>query len=65
MMEYAKAYNLAAQRNLGFLLDKIGVSTDVLYQTAGRKMAGFSRMHRNAKTFNAKWRLYYDPGVID
>ncbi len=65
MIEYAKAYNLTIQRNLGFLLDAVGVSTDVLYEIAHTKMTGFSKMHGNAKTFNAKWRLYYDPGVID
>jgi predicted transcriptional regulator of viral defense system len=65
MIDYAKAYNLTTQRNLGFLLDAIGVSTDALYEIARKKNAGFSKMHRNAKTFNAKWRLYYDHGVID
>jgi len=65
MTEYAKAYNLTIQRNLGFLLDTVGASTDALYQTASKKKVGFSKMHRNAKTFNAKWRLYYDPGVIN
>jgi predicted transcriptional regulator of viral defense system len=64
MIDYAKAYNLTIQRNLGFLLDAVGVSTDVLYQIARKKTTGFSKMHRNAKTFNSKWRLYYDPGVI-
>ncbi len=64
MIGYAKAYNLTSQRNLGFLLDAVGVSTDVLHEIARKKMTGFSKMYRNAKTFNAKWRLYYDPGVI-
>ncbi len=65
MIDYAKKYNLTIQRNLGFLLDTIGVSTDVLYQIASKKKTGFSKVYRNAKKFNAKWRLYYDPGVID
>jgi hypothetical protein len=64
MIEYAKAYNLTIQRNLGFLLDAVGVSTDALREITRKNMTGFSRMHGNAKTFNAKWRLYYDPGVI-
>ena len=65
MIDYAKSYNLTIQRNLGFLLDRIFVSTDALYQIVGKKKTGFSKMHRNAKAFNAKWRLYYDPGVIN
>ena len=65
MMGYAKAYNLTIQRNLGFLLDAIGISTDALYEIASKKKTGFSKMHGNAKKFNAKWRLYYDHGVID
>jgi len=65
MITYAKAYNLTTQRNLGFLLDAVGVSTDALYEIARKKNKGFSKMHAKAKTFNAKWRLYYDHGVID
>jgi predicted transcriptional regulator of viral defense system len=63
MINYAKVYNLTTQRNLGFLLDAIGVSTDALYEIASRNKRGFSNMHAKAKTFNAKWRLYYDPGI--
>jgi predicted transcriptional regulator of viral defense system len=64
MINYAKAYNLTTQRNLGFLLDAVGVSTGALHEIARKKRTGFSKMHRTAKTFNAKWRLYYDHGVI-
>jgi predicted transcriptional regulator of viral defense system len=63
MTDYAKTHNLTIQRNLGFLLDAVGVSTDNLYEIVRKKKTGFSKMHANAKTFNAKWRLYYDPGV--
>ena len=63
MIEYAKAYNLTTQRNLGFLLDAVDVSTEALYEITSKKKTGFSKMHAKAKTFNAKWRLYYDPGV--
>jgi predicted transcriptional regulator of viral defense system len=64
MIDYARAYNLTIQRNLGFLLDAVGVSTDALHEITRKKTAGFSKMHRNASSFNAKWRLYYDAGVI-
>jgi predicted transcriptional regulator of viral defense system len=63
MTDYAKTHSLTIQRNLGFLLDAVGVSTDSLYEIVRKKKTGFSKMHANAKTFNAKWRLYYDPGV--
>jgi predicted transcriptional regulator of viral defense system len=65
MVDYAKAYNLTTIRTLGFLSDTIGVSSDALYETADKNMKGFSRMHAQAKTFNAKWRLYYDPRIIE
>jgi predicted transcriptional regulator of viral defense system len=65
MIEYAKAYNITVQRNLGFLLDSIGVSSDPLHAIAHGNRKGFSKMHPGAKTFNAKWRLYYDPGIIE
>ena len=65
MIEFAKTYNITVQRNLGFLLDTIGVSSDALYEIARSNRKGFSKMHPGAKTFNAKWRLYYDPGIIE
>jgi predicted transcriptional regulator of viral defense system len=63
--DYAKAYNLATVRNLGFLFDTIGISSDALREVVDKNRGGFSRMHAQAKTFNAKWRLYYDPRVIE
>lgn len=65
MIEFARAYNITVQRNLGFLLDTIGISSDVLYEIARSNRKGFSKMHPGAKTFNAKWRLYYDPGIVE
>lgn len=64
MITYAKAYSLTVQRNLGFLLDAISVSTDSLYEIVRKKNLGFSKMHAQAQDFNAKWRLYYDHRVI-
>ncbi len=64
MIDYAKAYNLTTQRILGFLLDSVGASTDALHEIVRRKKGSFSKMHAKAKTFNAKWRLYYDAGII-
>jgi len=63
MIEYAKRYNVTVQRNLGFLLDSVGVSTEALYQITKQKTGSWSKMHSKAKNFNAKWRLYYDSGV--
>ncbi len=57
MIRCAKSYSLTIRRNLGFLLDAIGVSSDALYEIATRNRRGFSNMHAKAKTFNAKWRL--------
>jgi predicted transcriptional regulator of viral defense system len=65
MISYAKTYTLTVQRNLGFLLDAISVSTDALYEIARQEKTGFSNMHAKAKSFSAKWRLYYDNGVIN
>ncbi len=65
MTKYAMAYSITVQRNLGFLLDAVGVSSDALYQAASDNRKGFTKMHPGAKTFNSRWRLYYDPGVIE
>lgn len=64
MIDFAKTYNITTQRNLGFLLDTIGVPSDRLYEIVRQNRKGFSRMHVSAKAFSAKWRLYYDPGII-
>ena len=53
------------QRNFGFLLDAIGVSTNRLHEIAHKNRKGFSKMHAGAKAFNGKWRLYHDPEVME
>lgn len=65
MTDYAKAYNITTVRKLGFLFDTIGVSSEALEEIARENKTGFSKIHAQAKTFNAKWRLYYDPRVIE
>jgi predicted transcriptional regulator of viral defense system len=65
MIDFAKTYTITVQRNLGFLLDTIGISSDALHEIARSNRKGFSKMHPGAKAFNAKWRLYYDPGIVE
>jgi predicted transcriptional regulator of viral defense system len=64
MISYAQAYSLTIQRNLGFLLDTIDVSSDALCEIVRKNKIGFSKMTATSETFNAKWRLYYDAGII-
>jgi hypothetical protein len=65
MIDFAKAYTITVQRNLGFLLDTIGISSDALHEIARSNRKSFSKMHAGVKAFNAKWRLYYDPGIVE
>jgi len=63
LKEYAKRYSLSMVREIGFLLDQIDVNTADLY-TARIKENSYSKISREAQTFNAKWRLYYDNRFI-
>jgi hypothetical protein len=47
-------------REIGFLLDQLQVETDDLYTVVHTKGSSYSKMSKDADTFNAKWRLYYD-----
>lgn len=58
LITYARKFPLATKRKLGFLLDLLGVNTHRLLSTISKK--GYSRLTRNSKKFNAKWRLYYE-----
>jgi len=63
LQEYAFKYGVSIQRKAGFFLDQINVdSSKLLEKTKLRK--GFSKFTKESKTFNAKWRLYYDDRII-
>jgi predicted transcriptional regulator of viral defense system len=60
LKQYAQRYSLTVVREIGFLLDQLQVETDDLYTVVHTKGSSYSKMSKDADTFNAKWRLYYD-----
>lgn len=56
---FIKKQSTTDQRILGFLFDKAGVDSDyILHLVRTKKNCSF--MTQKSKTFNAKWRLYYE-----
>ena len=51
------------QKKIGFLLDKLGMETEDLYQIVNGKKS-YSKMTNDSKQFSGKWRLYYDRKII-
>jgi predicted transcriptional regulator of viral defense system len=60
---YARKFNLDVIRQIGFFLDRNDVDTQDLVQMVQGKN-NYSRMTKDAKQFDAKWRLYFDPAVV-
>lgn len=60
---FALKFNISVQRKLGFLLDQVGVNADKLLVSV-KQCKGFSRLSKESKIFNAKWRVYYDDKII-
>ena len=56
--KFGEKQSSAVQRILGFLFDKAGIDSIYLHGlTKGESSS--SRMTKDSKLFNAKWRLYY------
>jgi hypothetical protein len=62
LKKYAAKFNLDVVRQVGFFLDLLGIETSELKSIVAGK-TGYSRMTKNSKDFNAKWRLYYDDRI--
>jgi len=58
IVEYSMQFPLTTKRKLGFLLDKLGINTQILIKAVHKK--GYSLLTKNSKKFNKKWRIYYE-----
>lgn len=64
LKQYTLKFNMDVIRQTGFFLDRLEIKTDDLLRVvAGKK--SYSRMTKESKEFNAKWRLYFDHSIID
>ena len=56
--EFSREQSVTVRRILGFLCDKAGIDSNYLHKLTKGKSSN-SRMTKDSKSFNAKWRLYY------
>ncbi|MEK7527841.1 MAG: hypothetical protein AAB574_02400 [Patescibacteria group bacterium] len=63
LQNYALRSDMTIRRKIGFFLDQLGVNTQGLYRILAENK-GLSRFTKESKTFNAKWRIYYDNRII-
>lgn len=60
---YLVRANLTTQRIFGFLLDSLDLDSSSI-QELGRKSLMVSKLTPHSTAYNAKWRLYYEPSLI-
>ncbi|MFH1825366.1 MAG: hypothetical protein ABH873_09140 [Candidatus Firestonebacteria bacterium] len=63
LKEYASKFNYDVIRQIGFFLDKLDISTNDLYKLISGKTS-YSKMTKDSKVFNSKWRLYFDDKIV-
>ena len=63
--DYLKRANLTTQRIFGFLFDKLDIAYDRQLVTRAQGGLASSRLTSESDEYDAKWRLYYDPAIID
>lgn len=56
--EFSRKQTVTVKRLLGFLFDKAGIDSEYLHGLI-REKKDSSRMSKDSKIFNSKWRLYY------
>lgn len=59
LVHYASLASLKTTKTLGLIFDLLGFNSEQFHQSMGNKITTH-RMSKGDKTFNAKWRLYYD-----
>jgi len=64
LKQYAARFTLDVIRQTGFFLDLLGIETEDLLKSV-RGKTSYSRMTRESKDFNAKWRLYFAHSIIE
>jgi hypothetical protein len=63
LKKYAKKFNLDVIRQIGFFMDRLGIDTTDLREKVKNKTS-YSRMTKESKKFDPRWRLYFDDSFI-
>lgn len=61
---YLLRANLTTQRVFGLLFDHLDLPYDKQLEESARSSSAASRAEPHGQEYNAKWRLYYDPGMF-
>lgn len=64
LTEYLLRSNLTTQRVFGLLFDHLDLPYDKKLEESARSSSAASRAEPHGQAYNAKWRLYYDPGMF-
>lgn len=64
LKQCAKKMNLDTVRQIGFFLDRLGIGAQDLKELI-RGKTSYSKMTKDSKKFDAKWRLYFDDRIIE
>lgn len=62
LFNYAEKFPQTTKRKLGFILDLLRIDTTQLHDLVRGR--GYSKLTRNSKKFNARWRIYYEDRFI-
>ncbi len=63
LQDYARKFGISIQRKVGLFLDSLHIDSAKLFEGISSR-EGFSSFTGDSKSFNAKWRLYYDDRII-
>lgn len=64
LTDYLLRSNLTTQRLFGLIFDTLDVAYDQKLVESARSSPASSQVDGDGKEYNAKWRLYYDPGMF-
>jgi predicted transcriptional regulator of viral defense system len=62
LSDYSAAYDISLQKVAGFLMDRLGFETGIIYERVGHRR-NKSYITKASAIFNAKWRLYYSKHI--
>ncbi|MBI2427175.1 MAG: hypothetical protein HYV34_05000, partial [Candidatus Kerfeldbacteria bacterium] len=63
LQDFALRTGITVQRKIGFLLDALHLDSTRLASSV-KKNRSVSRFTRDSRSFNSKWRIYYDDRII-
>ncbi len=64
LTDYLLRSNLTTQRVFGLIFDHLNLPYDKKLEESARSSRAASRAEPHSQKYNAKWRLYYDPGMF-